>query len=189
MKNELNTKGKLQQRARSLIAGTHKHLPNEKLTVGGTTYESAALVQILQSLDNAIAASDEAKAKSKDALKNKNEVHAKVGPVLRAYQSYLFASLGNTPSTLADFGLAPRKERTPPKVEKLAAATAKRKATREARHTMGPVQKKGVLGNVTNVVLTPVTAPEPSAATNAPTSAPTSAPEGHTQSSSLTSPR
>jgi hypothetical protein len=34
---------------------------------------------------------------------------------------------------------------------------AKRAATRAARHTMGPKQKKAVKGDVTGVVVTPVT--------------------------------
>lgn len=52
-----------------------------------------------------------------------------VGPVIQAYQSYLESLLGNAPSTLADYGLAPRKVRAPLTVEQKAAAIAKRAAT------------------------------------------------------------
>ena len=43
-------------------------------------------------------------------------------------------------------------------VEAKAVATAKRAATRAARHTMGSKQKKGIKGDVADVVVTPVTA-------------------------------
>jgi hypothetical protein len=44
-------------------------------------------------------------------------------------------------ASLADFGLNPKKARTPLTIEEKAAAAAKRKATRAARHTMGSKQK------------------------------------------------
>ena len=164
-----NTRSKatLQQRVRSLIAGTQKQHPTGPLTFGGNTYESSALVQLLQNLDSAIAASDEAKAKWNDALKVMQDEDAKMQPVIRAYQSYLVSLLGNAPSTLAEYGLAPRKVRTPLTVEQQAAAAAKRKATRKARNTMGSVQKKAVTGDVASVVITPVTVTKSTVATPA----------------------
>jgi hypothetical protein len=172
------TKATLQQRVRSLIAGTQKEHPTGQLTFGGNTYESSALVQLLQNLDGAIAASDAAKAKWSDALKVMRDEEAKMQPVIRAYQSYLVSLLGNAPSTLAEYGLAPRKVRAPLTVEQQAAAAAKRKATRKARNTMGSVQKKAVTGDVASVVITPVTVtkstvPTPAAATPAQGSSPT----------------
>jgi hypothetical protein len=175
-----NTRNKaiLQQRVRSLIAGTQKEHPTGQLTFGGNTYESSALVQLLQNLDGAIAASDAAKAKWNDALKVMQDENAKMQPVIRAYQSYLVSLLGNAPSALAEYGLAPRKVHTPLTVEQKAAAAAKRKATRKARNTMGSVQKKAVTGDVASVVITPVTVTKstvatPAAATPAQGSSPT----------------
>jgi hypothetical protein len=180
MKNSnLRSKATLQQRVGSLITGTQKHFPTGQLTVGGVTYESATLVQTLQGLGNSIAGADAAKAKWNDALKDMQDQEAKVGPVVRAFQSYLLSSFGNTPSTLADFGLVPRSVRAPLTVEQKAAAAAKSAATRTARHTKGSVQKKAVKGNVTGVVVTPISAPQPSAAS--PTAAPpvqTASPSG-----------
>jgi hypothetical protein len=63
---------------------------------------------------------------------------------------------------LADFGFAPPKAATRTPEEK-AAAAAKAKATREARHTLGKSQKKTVKGNVTGIVVTPVTSAPPTA--------------------------
>ncbi len=167
MSNNLKSKAKLQRRVGNLIAGTQKHTPTGQLTFGGATYEVAALVQLLQNLDSAITASDMARAKWNDALKSKQDEQAKVGPVIQAYQKYLDSLLGNAPSTLADYGLAPRKVRASLTVEQKAAAVAKGAATRAARHTMGTVQKKGIKGDVKSVVVTPVTASSSSAASPA----------------------
>jgi hypothetical protein len=161
MNSKVRTKATLQQRVRSLIAGTQVHYPTGQLIVGGVTYEPATLAQLLKSLGDAMAVADGAKAKWHDALKSLRDEDAKVGPVVRAYQNYLVSSLGDSPSTLADFGLAPRKVRAPLTVEEKTAAAAKRKATREARHTMGTQQRKAVTGNVVDVVVTPITAPKP----------------------------
>jgi hypothetical protein len=81
-------------------------------------------------------------------------------------------AFGNQPDVLADFGLVPRKAPTPLTVEQKAAAAAKRKATRAARNTMGAVQKKKVVGTVTGVTITPITAPEPIAPVTATPTAP-----------------
>ncbi len=167
MNSQLRTKGAFRHRIGTLIAGTQKYFPTGPLTVGGVTYESATLVQTLQGLDDAIADADAVKAQWDDALKKVQAQSAKVIPVLRAYQKYLLSSLGNTPSTLAEFGLVPDPARLPLTVEQKAAAAAKRASTRLARRTLGPVQRKAVKGNVTGVVVTPVTAPQPTAATTA----------------------
>jgi hypothetical protein len=103
-----------------------------------------------------------------------------VAPVIRDYQSYLVSLLGNAPSTLADYGLAPRKVRAPLTSEQKAAAAAKSAATRAARHTMGTVQKKGVKGNVTGVVVTPINALSPSASPATGAAAQTASPTGST---------
>ena len=180
MNSKVRTKASLQQRVRSLIAGTQKHTPTGPLTFGGATYDATSLVQTLQSLGNAIAASDAAKAKWNDALKVMQDEQAKVAPVIRDYQSYIVSLLGNAPSTLAEYGLAPRKVRTPLTVEQKAAAAAKGAATRAARHTMGTVQKKRVKGNVTGVVVTPIPAPSSTPSPAAGAAAQTASPTGST---------
>jgi hypothetical protein len=82
----------------------------------------------------------------------------------------VLAQFGDTQaasSVLADFGFTPQKV---PAITAEAQATAveKNRATRAARHTMGPKQKKLVTGTVA-----PTTAPSP--ATPAPTPAPSPA--------------
>jgi hypothetical protein len=149
----MNTTGKvtkvtLAQHVRDLIAGTQKHSPNGQLTLGGEAFTAQTLIQTLQSLGDALSTGDTAKASWQDALKNLADVKAKVRPLLGAYRSWVVATHGNAPATLADFGITPPKARTPLSADQKAAAVAKRKATRAARHTLGPKQKKGIKGTV-----------------------------------------
>ena len=159
MNKSLN-KANLQTLLGALVAGTQKHFPNGSLTFGGATYTPAALIQLFQSLDAATTGTDAAKAQWQDALKSQSDVRAKVGPVVKAYRSYLVALYGNAVSTLADFGLTPHKAPAPQTAEQKAAAAAKREATRAARHTLGSKQKAGIKGTVTTTG-TPVAATAP----------------------------
>jgi len=135
------------------------------LTVDGVTYTATALVQLLQSLADALAAVDAAKASWQNALTQRRTLQTQVFPVIRGYSSLLLAANGNAPATLADYGLTPRKAKTPLSTEAQAEANAKIAATRKARNTMGAQQKKQVKGTVP-------TAPTPPQAPPATTSPP-----------------
>jgi hypothetical protein len=162
MSGNTDTKATLQQRIRGLIAGTQKHAPSGPLTLGSTTYTATALVQLLQSLADALDAADAAKASWEGALKKVNATEANVGPVIRDYQAWVNATYRGSPSTLADFGVKPRKVPAPLTAAQKATAAQKREATRAARHTMGKVQKKSVKGTVaTTAPSTSSTAPQP----------------------------
>jgi hypothetical protein len=143
----------------ALIAGTQKHFPNGSFTIGSTTYTAASLVQVLQGLANTMAALNAAQAGAKDALATEQGAQTTVGPIVRAYRRLVLAAFANATQTLADFGVAPPKVRTPLTTEQKAAAAAKAKATRLARGTTSKKQKLTVTGNVTGVTVTPVTAP------------------------------
>jgi hypothetical protein len=47
---------------------------------------------------------------------------------------------------LADFGLQPRRAPAPPTPQQMAVRVARARATRAARHTLGPVQKSKITG-------------------------------------------
>ena len=128
--------------ARALMAGTQKHTPSGTLSFGGASYSVDSLVQLIQSLVDAMTSQETARANAKDALAQLRAVQATVGPVIRAYRRFLRATYGSVALTLADYGLAPEKERAPMTAEKKAAKAAKAKATREALGTKGPKQKK-----------------------------------------------
>jgi hypothetical protein len=143
----------------ALIAGTQKHFPKGSLNFGNATYTSASLLQLLESLAEAITGLNAAQLAAKDALTNKLDVEAKVGPVITAYKSFVKATFTGASQTLADFGLEPPKARTPLSTEQKAVAVAKAAATRQARGTKGKKAKLSVKGNVIGVNVIPVTEP------------------------------
>jgi hypothetical protein len=134
-------------RVRGLIAGTQKHPPSASIALGGVTYTEAELVQTLQGLVDALAKVDVTRGGWKDALKSVSDVKAKVGPLMKAYRSWIVATYGDAPAILADYGIEP-KARSSPTAETVAGAVAKRAATRKARSTMGPKQKASIKGTV-----------------------------------------
>jgi hypothetical protein len=153
-----NTKAAALAHVQALIAGTQKHFPNGSFTLGTVTYTSASLIQVLTDLVSAMQARDVAATGAKDALAAKQATQAKVGPILRAYERLVLVTFAGATQTLADFGLAPPKARAPLNAQQLAARAAKAKATRIARGTTSKKQKLGVKGDVTGVIVTPVTA-------------------------------
>jgi hypothetical protein len=153
------TKAAALARVQAIIAGTTKHFPNESFTIGSTVYTAASLNQVLQGLASAMTARNAAEAGAKDALAAEHTAQTQVGPILLAYKRLVLAAFANDTLTLADFGLAPPKARTPLTTEQRAARAAKAKATRTARGTTSKKQKLAVKGHVTGVIVTPVTAP------------------------------
>jgi hypothetical protein len=146
---------------RALIAGTQKHTPTGSLTFGGASYTIGTLVQLFQSLVDAMTAHDEAEATAKDLLAALRDVAAKVHPVLGAYKKYLVATYGSATQSLADYGLKPPKAPAPRTVEQKAASAAQLRATRKARGTTSKKQKASIKGVVTPAPETPAAAPSP----------------------------
>jgi hypothetical protein len=153
------TKAAALAHVQALIAGTTKHFPNGSFTIGGTVYTAASLIQVLQDLASAMTARNTAEAGAKDALAAEQAAQTQVGPIVLAFKRLVLAAFANATQTLADFGLAPPKARTPLTTEQRAARAAKAKATRTARGTTSKKQKLAVKGHVTGVTVTPVTAP------------------------------
>jgi hypothetical protein len=151
-------------RVQALIAGTQKLTPNGSFTIGNATFTAQALVQLFQGLADAIAKVNEAQASAKAAVAALRATKAKVDPVMLDYTRILIATYGTAVQTLAEYGLQPRKARKPATAEELAAAKAKRAATRKARGTTSKKQKLTVHGDVTGVTVTPITTPQPPAA-------------------------
>jgi hypothetical protein len=140
-----------------VIAGIQKHLQNaSSLPLGGSTYTPADLVKLIQSRIDAAGTTNTAKATWHSTVLAGETLNTKLTPLLRTLRQYVINVYGATSPVLADFGFAPPKSATRTPEEK-AAAAAKAKATRAARHTQGKKQKKTVKGNVTGIVVTPVT--------------------------------
>jgi hypothetical protein len=155
----VNSKATALARVQALIAGTKQHFPSGQFTLGNTAFTTASLVQTLQSLADVLTALNDAHASVKDGVAALRATEAKVSPVIRSYTSFLRATFSNATAQLDDFGLKPLKARAPLTTEKRVVAAAKRKATRTARGTTSKKQKLAVKGDVTGVIVTPVTAP------------------------------
>lgn len=156
--------------AKELIAGIGKHYTNVALvTFAGQSLAPAQVASTLQTFVSLLTDTETAKVAATAKLAAENAQAPPLRTFMDAFVTVVKATWGTQPDVLADFGLPPKKARTPLTVEQKAAAAAKREATREARGTKGAVQKAAVKGNVTGVVITPVTA---TPATPTPTAAP-----------------
>jgi hypothetical protein len=159
----MSTKGKgtAVDLAEKLIAGTNKHLANvTQVMLAGGSFTPTQVTAKLQALVNLRNDVDAAKASTKAKLATEKTDMAPLRIFMDAFVTFVKAAYSTSPDVLADFGLHP-KARTPQTVEAKAAAAAKSKATRAARHTMGTKQKKSVKGAVIGITVTPVTAPQP----------------------------
>jgi hypothetical protein len=166
-------KGTVVALAEQLVAGTNKHFATvNEVKVASVSYTPSQATTQLQAIATLRNDVDAAKASLKARLAAEKADLPALRIFLDAYVAFVKAAFSASPDVLADFGLRPKKARTPLTVEEKAAAAAKRKATRAARHTMGTKQKKGVKGAVTGVVVTPVTAPQPIATVSTGSTAP-----------------
>jgi len=148
--------------AMNLVAGTQKHLVTvTQVTFAGNSYTPAQVVAQIQALITIRQGVNALRA----ALKTKvDDAKSKTPPMevfLDDYIDFVRATFAKQADVLADFGLAPKRVPTPRNAEEQAAANAKSKATRQARGTVGKNKKLAIKGNVTGVVVIPVTAPEP----------------------------
>src|SRR5260221_10285842 len=170
--------------AKQFIAGIGKHFANaESMAFGSATLTPAELTKRLHTLVDLRTAVNDAKATAKAKLADETTQAPALLGLLTEFESFVKVTFSKSPDILADFGLAPRKVSTPLTAVRKVAAAAKRKATREARQTMGKRQKQQITGNVVDVVVTPVTQPKPVApapVANAPAPAPGSATSGST---------
>jgi hypothetical protein len=170
-----------QNRLRKVLSGMGKHFQNvTALTIAQVVYPVADLEARIQKDIDASDATDLSKAAwlaEVDAQRTRDQ---EVDPLLRGIKQYVLLTWGDTKDasgTLEDFGYTPRKPRTVTPQTKVAAA-AKAKATRTARHTMGPKQKQLITGTVpTPAAQEPqATVTAPAAAANAPGTATTPKP-------------
>lgn len=153
--------------AKQLIAGTNKHLSTlSTLMFGDGSYTPAQVTGQLQNLatlrDDVTAAQATTKAK---LAAEKAEAPTLIA-FMHAFIAFVKATYSKQPDVLLDFGLKPNKKPAPLTVEQKAAARAKRQATRQARGTTSKKKKQAIKGNVTGVVVTPITAPENAPATS-----------------------
>jgi hypothetical protein len=159
----------------ALSAGMQKHFPNGQLTFGNAVHTTDSIVEILQDLVGAYSAVDAANATATDAVAARRAKQANAAPVIRDLVAFLRATFRDATAQLGGFGLQAPKARTPISTDTRVVARAKAKATRTARGTTSKKQKLAVHGDVTDVLMTPVT---PSGPAPSPAQAPVPAPAG-----------
>ncbi len=170
------TKGKRAARAGQLVAGARKHFTNggQVLAFAGALANVTvdAACDELNTLVTNRAASTAARATARDKVATEEAAMPALVAFMNAFEGLIRIMFANNSTSLADFGLQPRKQPVPRTAAEKAVAAAKAEATREARGTKGPKAKKAVKGNVTaQVVVTPLTtvaAPAPAAPAQAP---------------------
>ena len=153
-KKSRNTKASL---AKQLVAGAQKHLANMgNLVIAGST---VTLQQVVDQLTKLATLRDDVAA-ARATLKTKLEAEKNQAPpadaFFDAFVQFVRATFGNSADVLADFGLAPKKVRTPLKADQKAAAAAKRKSTLAARGIVGTRKRAAVKGNVTGLEMVPI---------------------------------
>ena len=152
-------------RNNNVTAGIDKNITGN-VTVGGVAYTPAQLKAAFQAQTTALQTSEAARKQWENDVVAAKAVNKTVNALYASFHSYLVGQYGKTAvAVLADFGMSTPKTTAPTAVTK-AAAVVKRTATRKARNTMGSVQKKGVKGDVTGIVVTPVTSPPASGVTS-----------------------
>jgi hypothetical protein len=155
-----------------LIDGLTKHastLPS--LTFVGESHPTAAIIAVLQTRIASANAVSPAKATWQSTVQADRDERAKTTAYVSGLRQALQLAFAGSVDALADFGLKRRKQTAPRTPEQKAAAVAKAKATRAARHTMGSKQKAKVKGAVPQ---TAPASPPPAAATPPVTAAPPS---------------
>jgi hypothetical protein len=163
----------IKTRNTGVAAGIDKHIPLPIL-LGGVSYTPPELKGVFAAQTAAVAASDAAHTQWLDLVQDERDASAKANSTYLSLRSFLIGQYGtNANAVLNDFGMSPPKARGATTVKVKADAVVKGKATREARHTMGKVQRKSVTGAA--VAAAPTTAPAPTApaASTAPVVAPT----------------
>jgi hypothetical protein len=164
MATKVVAKGRAVVFAKQLIAGTEKHLTAAtQVNVVGQSLSPAEITTKLQSLVTLRANVEAARASINEMLATEAAQMPALRTLMSAYVAHIKAAYVGSPGVLADFGIN-LKSRVPLTVEGKAAAVAKRKATRAARHTMGKQQKKAIKGDVSGVLVTPITAARPTVA-------------------------
>lgn len=117
----------------------------DKMSLLGTVYTRDQLVAAFRNALELDLAADRAEALWHLSLKKAGEAARGLRPLRNALKQQLQAQWGKTSPRLVPFSFLGKEAKTP-SPETAAAAVVARKATRAARHTMGPKQKKRIKG-------------------------------------------
>jgi hypothetical protein len=114
--------------------------------VEGVTYTVADLLAKLGALVAILDAASDAEVEWQKALLAREAVLPEVVKLVSGTRKFLKSHLGARNPALLAYGIEPEKAPAPPTAEQKVARVQKAKATRAARHTMGPKQKAKITG-------------------------------------------
>jgi hypothetical protein len=132
------------QKYSSLISGITKRI-SAPVMIGNVTYAPADLISVLKTAIDAFNAIPAPEAEWHKVVKAAQDANVKAHALGLELIAYLMAVYGKDPTILADFGLKPRTTKQATVATKSNALKAA-KATRDARQTMGKVQRSKVKG-------------------------------------------
>ncbi len=144
-----------------LIDGFNKHatsMPN--MMIGGVSKPTKDIVATLQSRIDSAKAALSIRATWQTTIQADHSLRDTTKTFVSGVKQCLLVAFAGHLDTLADFGLTARATHVPTPEENIA-RTAKAKATRAARHTMGSKQKAAIKGTVTPTVPAIVGSPAP----------------------------
>jgi hypothetical protein len=139
------------------LGGLENYLPADtSLVINGQAFTVSSLIQSLQAMDGLFTALDTAEQQSKTAITQARQAVNAELPAIEALVTGLDNTLrgyfGKGNPILANFGIATGARKKPSSVT-LAGAAATAKLTREARNTMGKVERLSVTGGKAGVQL------------------------------------
>jgi hypothetical protein len=130
----------------NLIDGLTKHASTiTSIMIGGASLTTKNIIAKLQTRIDDATTVVTTRATWQAAVKAEKDGRVGTRTFVSGLKQALLVAFAGQVDALADFGLTPRKPRVLTPQQKTA-ATAKAKATRAARHTMGKVQKSKVTG-------------------------------------------
>ncbi len=149
-------------RAEQLAAGTQKHFATAtSLKFASADHTPKDITDALDALVTLLQAVIDARNVVKVKLAAVKAQAPALRVLMRAYETFVKATFSESPDVLADFGLQPKKSKTPLTTTEMAVANAKREATRKARGITGKKAKEAVTGGVIDLVTATVKAGPP----------------------------
>ncbi len=125
--------------------------------MGNQTFTRSDLIAMFQKRIAAAKNTRSVRMQLSRTVESEREVDSLARPLRALVKSFVLTRFGKNSTQVQAFGFTPNR-RPKKSVEVKATAVVKAKATRKARSTMGKKQKKIVKGDVTGIVVTPVTA-------------------------------
>jgi hypothetical protein len=171
------TKVLMQTSYQALASGLQSTFqPTDTFNVPGGTLTRDQVIAQLNTFIVAAEATKTARQQWLAAVEGEHDTLQEVAPLRESIRSILQGRFGKEATALTAFGFSPAKQGKKTAKTK-AAAAVKTAATRQARHTMGSVQKKDVKGDVVAIAVTPLVTSTPQPAPGASTPAsPTASP-------------